>query len=370
MKRRKLVGLFAAGTASAGALAACSRQTQFPGASIAQVNQPRVEWRMATSWPESLDVVYGNAKLICDRVSEMTNGNFSITPFPAGGIAPALEILETIQAGDVECGHTAGYYYTAKNPALAFATSVPFGLNPAQHQAWLHSGGGLELIRELYAEFNTINFPAGSTGNQMGGWFKRKISSPSELEGLKMRIPGLGGQVMQRLGVEVQNLPPAEIAPALERGDIDAAEWVGPYEDERLGLHKAAQFYFYPGWHEPGTTYELLVNQTAWERLPTEYQQALATASFEAHAKMLSRYDAVNNQALQRLINGGTQLTPYSEAILDRAYQAARELLEELAGGNPSFRKVYNAWNQFRLRIYAWNSVNERSFANYVFTQG
>lgn len=368
MKRRKVVGLF--GLATTSALAACTRATRFPGASVAQVDRPRIQWQMATSWPESLEIVYSNAKLIGDRVSELTNGNFTITAFPAGGIAPALEILEAIQTGEVECGHTAGYYYTSQNPALAFATSIPFGLTPMQHQAWLHSGGGLDLLRELYADFNTINFPAGSTGNQMGGWFKRKINSSQELQGLKMRMPGLGGRVMERLGVEIVNLPPAEIAPTLERGGIDAAEWVGPYEDERLGLHQAAQFYVYPGWHEPGTTYELLVNRSAWERLPGDYQRALELASFEAHTRMLSDYDTVNNQALERLVAGGTQLTAYADEVIESAREAATELLNELASGDESFRKVYQEWDTFRRRIYAWNSVNEGSFANYVFTRG
>lgn len=369
MKRRKLINLF--GLATTSALAACARSPQIPGANVARVvTQPRIQWRMATSWPESLDIVYGNAKLIGDRISELTQGNFTITTFPAGGITPTLEILETIQNGDVECGHTAGYYYTSLEPALAFATSVPFGLSPAQHQAWLYGGGGLELIRQLYADFNTINFPAGSSGNQMGGWFKKKIATPEELKGLKMRMPGLGGRVMERLGVEISNLPPAEIAPAIERGDLDAAEWICPYDDERLGLNRAAPFYYYPGWHEPGTTFELLVNRASWERLPKEYQQALATASFEAHTRMLSLYDAANNQALRRLIAGGTELIPYSNAILDRARQATTDLLSGLASSNENFRQVYREWDNFRRGIYAWNSINERSFANYIFGEG
>lgn len=367
MKRRQLISRMAIGATTAGTLAACSRQDQVFSPTVQQVAQPRIGWRMATSWPESLNIVFGTAKLICDRVSQLTNGSFAITAFPAGGIAPPVEILDTVQAGSAECGHTAGYYYTAKNPALAFATSVPFGLTPNQHLAWTYSGGGLDLLREIYADFNTINFPAGSTGNQMGGWFKRKVSSPADLKNLKIRMPGLGGEVMKRLGAQVQTLPPDEILAALERGSVDAAEWVGPYEDEKLGLHKSAPYYYYPGWHEPGTTYELLVNLTAWNQLPKDYQQALRTATSEAHLTMLSQYDAANREALQRLISGGTELTAYSSEIIGSARQEAFELYEEFANQDAGFQKVYDQWNAFRKGIYQWNRINEQSFADLIF---
>ncbi|GAB4383752.1 MAG: TRAP transporter substrate-binding protein [Elainellaceae cyanobacterium] len=322
---------------------------------------------MATSVPETIDIVFSNIQRICDRVRELTKGNFVITAFPAGGIAPPLEIMDTVQQGNVECGHTTSIFYIAKNPAFAFATGVPFGLNSAQQMAWLYGGGGLQLIQELYTDFNIINFPAGSTGNQMGGWFKRKIQSLSDLRGLKMRMPGLGGEVLKRLGAEVQVLPPNEILPALERNDIDAAEWIGPYDDERLGFNKVAPFYYYPGWHEPGSTYDLLINQTAWNQLPSEYQQALEVATYEAYLTMLSQYRAVNREALQRLTSSGTELTSYSKEILDGAQQATFEFYEEFAGKDSSFRKVYSQWNTFREGIYQWDSVNERSFAEFAF---
>lgn len=369
MKRRRLLSQVAVGALSAGTMAACSRSSKFLSSSDQQTNRPQLEWRMATSWPESLDVVFGITKLICDRVNQLTQGSFVITSFPAGGIAPPLEILDTVQAGTAECGHTAGFYYTAKNPAFAFATTVPFGLNPSQHMAWLYGDGGLELLRKLYADFNVINFPAGSTGNQMGGWFKKKVQSLAELKDLKMRIPGLGGKVMQRLGVNTQNLPPAEIATALERGNIDAAEWVGPYEDEKLDLNKVARFYYYPGWHEPCTTYEMIVNLSAWNGLPQEYKEALAVASFEAQTMMLSRYEALNRQALQRLVKGGTELVAYSPEILNGAEKAAYGLYEEYASQDASFREIYNQWNSFRSGIYEWNRVNDLSFANFAYTR-
>ena len=368
MTRRRLLGHGALGATGAGFASACSRSRQIftPREGGGDGRSPRVEWRMATSWPENLDIVFGTAQLICNRTSELTQGNFSITAFPAGGIAPPLEILDTVQGGNAECGHTAGYYYTSKNKAFAFATSLPFGLNPQQHLAWLYGAGGIDLVRSLYADFGVINFPAGSTGNQMGGWFRNKIGSMSEMQGLRMRMPGLGGEVLKRVGVEAQNMPPNEILLGLERGNIDAAEWVGPYEDEKLGLNQHATYYFYPGWHEPGTTYELIVNLDAYERLPEEYRQALQVASFEAQVCMLSRYDAANRESLQRLIDGGTELTAYTREILGEVQQAANDLYAEYASQEPSFRDIYNNWNAFREGIYRWNNVNEGSYAELI----
>lgn len=364
MKRRQLVRQVAIGAASASTLVACSRNNQLLSSNGQQSNNVRVEWRMATSWTESLDVVFGTSKLLCERVSELTNGNFLITPYPAGGIAPPLEILDTVSTAQAECGHSAGYYYTAKNPALAFATSVPFGLNPSQHFAWLYGGSGLEALRKIYADFNVINFPGGSTGNQMGGWFKKQLQSLDEIKGMKMRVPGLGGKVWKQLGAETQNLPPAEIGPALEQGKIDAGEWVGPYEDEKLGLNKSAQFYYYPGWHEPGTTYEFMVNKPAWEKLPKDYQTALSVAAFEAHTKMIARYDALNREALQRLEKGRTKLVLFSPELLKAAEKTAFSIYEENASSDATFRELYTNWNTFRKAIYEWNHINESSFAN------
>lgn len=367
MKRRELVKNLAIGGATTGAVAANSRTLL--AQSPTQPAQPRIEWRMATSWPESMDILFGTVKFFCDRVSELTNGRFTITPFPAGGIAPPLEILNVVQAGTIECGHTAAYYYVAKNPAFAFATVVPFGLNTYQHLAWMQSGGGLEITRKLYADFNTINFLIVNTGIQMGGWFKKEVKTVADLKGLKMRMPGLGGQVMKQLGVKSQNLPPAEIVPALERGGVDAAEWTNPYEDEKLGINKVAPFCYYPGWHEPGTNYELIINRNAWERLPKAYQEAIQSAAMEAHLLAIARYDAGNRSALQRLISSGTKFVPFSREILVAAQKATFELYEEKATESKSFKDVYMQWNDFRQKIYAWNRVNELSFAEFVLPQ-
>jgi TRAP-type mannitol/chloroaromatic compound transport system substrate-binding protein len=364
MKRRRFISNTAIGATGAAALSACNRTTPTPTGPTN--TQPTIRWRMATSWPKSLDTIFGGADLVCKRVGEMTNGRFTITPFAAGEIVPGLQVLDAVQAGTVECGHTASYYYIGKNPALGFGTAVPFGLNAQQQNAWLYQGGGLEAMQKLYSNFGVINFPAGNTGVQMGGWFKREIKSVADLKGLKMRIPGLGGDVMSRLGVNVQVLPGGEIYLALDRGAIDAAEWVGPYDDQKLGLNKAAPFYYYPGWWEPGPTLEVLINRKAWDRLPKEYQSIFKTAAYEANINMLAQYDALNRQALGKLVAGGTKLTPYSKEIMQAAQKASFDLYEENASKDATFKQVYEQWKAFREQIYKWNGVNELSFANFA----
>lgn len=367
MKRRQIVNYLTAGGGSAIALAACTSGT--PVASQSEAGTPAlpsITWRMATSWPQALDTIYGGAVTVSERIKAMTDGRFTIEPYAAGEIVPGLEVLDAVQAGTVECGHTASYYYVGKNPALAFETAVPFGLNAQQQNAWLYHGGGIEEINKLYADFNVISFPAGNTGTQMGGWFKREVNSVSELQGLKMRIPGLGGKVMAALGVNVQVLPGGEIFLALDRGAIDAAEFVGPYDDEKLGLADAANFYYYPGWWEPGATLNLQVNQAAWDKLPSEYQEALRTATYEANINMLAKYDALNGAALKRLVAKGVQLTPYADEILQAAQTAAFDLFEESASNDGTFKTVYEQWKTFRTEVYGWNRVNELSFARFA----
>lgn len=365
MKRRNLLRYAATGTGSAIVLSACSRaNSELP--TVASSSQPNIRWRMATSWPKSLDIAFGTADLVCRQVSAMTNGRFVITPYEAGELMPGLEVLDGVAAGTVECGHTASYYYVKKNPALAFGTTIPFGLNAQQHNAWLHDAGGLELIRQLYADFGVTTFAGGSTGAQMGGWFTRKIEAAEDLKGLKMRIPGMGGQVMKRLNVNVQVLAGNEIFAALEKKQVEAAEWVGPYEDEKLGLNRIAPYYYYPGWWEPGTTYEFQVNRSAWASLPADYKAIFEAATLTAHLRMLTQYDAANGEALERLVLGGTQLIPYSPDVVESARKATFDLLEETASQEPSFGQVYQQWKSFRDRVYKWNRVNEWSFANFT----
>jgi TRAP-type mannitol/chloroaromatic compound transport system substrate-binding protein len=367
MKRKQLLKLAIAGTAAGATLTACRRSDSTAGSGG---NLPPINWQMATSWPISLDTIFGGATTFAERVAALTGGKFKITPRPAGELAPPLEVLNVVSQGAVPCGHTAGYYYVGKSPAAAIGTSLPFGLNAQQQNAWLYEGGGLKKLQDLYArKFGVIQFPAGNTGTQMGGWFRKEITSLADLQGLKMRIPGLGGQVMGKLGVTVQNLPGGEIFQALQTGAIDAAEWVGPYDDEKLGLNKVAKYYYYPGWWEPGPTLEVQINLKEWEKLPPEYQEVIRTAALEANMIMLARYDARNNEALQRLVKGGVILRPYSEQILAAAEQASFALYDEFAAKDADFKAIFTEWKQFRDRIYAWNTINESSFARYSYSK-
>lgn len=366
MKRRNLLGYTAAGTGSALVLGACGQTTVQTPPTPTNLSQPTVQWRMATSWPKSLDIAFGTAELVCRKVSEMTDGRFVITPYEAGELVPGLEVLDNVSNGTVECGHTASYYYVKKNPALGFGTAIPFGLNAQQHNAWMHDAGGLDLIRKLYSDFKVITFLGGSTGAQMGGWFTREVNSVKDLKGLKMRIPGMGGQVMKQLGVDVQVLAGNEIFAALEAKKIEAAEWVGPHDDEKLGLNRIATYYYYPGWWEPGTTYEFQVNQAAWDQLPADYKAVFEAATLTAHLRMLTQYDAVNGEALERLSLGGTKLTPYSQDLIQSARKVAFELLEQNASKDATYKEVYQQWKGFRDRIYQWNRINEWSFASFA----
>ncbi|MGL4610489.1 MAG: TRAP transporter substrate-binding protein [Trueperaceae bacterium] len=357
MKRREFLKY---GTASAATLGLTQTIAQ-------SADLPELEWDMATSWPTSLDTIFGGAQVLAERVAAITAGKFKLNPRAAGEIAPATEVLNVVEQGAVPCGHTASYYYVGRSPVMAFGTALPFGLNAQQQNAWLYDGGGLAALQEYYANnFGVIQFPAGNTGVQMGGWFRKEINTVADLQGLKMRIPGIGGEVMSRLGVTVQVLGGGEIFQALQTGAIDAAEFVGPYDDEKLGLNKAAEFYYYPGWWEPGPTLEFQVNLGEWEALPVEYQEAIRAASYEANLTMLARYDARNNEALQRLIEAGVQLRPYSDEILKAAEETANALFEEYKASDADFATIFDQWRAFRTRVQAWHNINEGSVSRYT----
>jgi TRAP-type mannitol/chloroaromatic compound transport system substrate-binding protein len=350
MERRSFLKKAAAGLAVGSAAAPSLAQT---------ASLPNIQWRMAASWPKSLDTLYGGAEHVCTRVAEATGGKFTIKPFAAGEIVGGLQVMDAVQNGTVECGHTAAYYYFGKDQTFAFGTNIPFGMNARQQYAWYYHGGGLELMRDFYRDYNIITHLAGSTGCQMGGWFRKPIKSVADLKGLKFRIGGTGGTVLARLGVVPQQIAGGDIYPALEKGTIDAAEWVGPYDDEKLGFYKVAKNYYYPGWWESGSSLELFVNTKAWASLPKEYQAILEAACGEAYAWMLSKYDALNPAALKRLIANGVNLAPFPNDVLAACYKASEENYAEIASKNAKFRKVYEPWKKFRDEQVQWFSIAE-----------
>ncbi|MFQ5600817.1 MAG: TRAP transporter substrate-binding protein [Candidatus Krumholzibacteriia bacterium] len=365
MERRVFLkkALTAAAAAGGAAMSACARRESGP----AVVTHPHVTWRASSSFPRALDTLYGSCEVLAERIAALSDGRFRIRTYPAGEIVPGLQVMDAVQQGTVQVGQTASYYFTGKNPALAFDACVPFGLSSRQQTAWLYEGGGLELMRGLFADFNIISFPAGNTGTQMGGWFQRELHSVSDLQGLKMRIPGLGGQVMHRLGATVQVLAGGDIFPALERGAIDATEWVGPYDDEKLGFYKVAKLYYYPGWWEPGPSLSFYVHRAAWDRLPKTYQMIFETAARDAAVTMQARYDARNPPALARLLQNGVQLRPFPADIMQAAHRAAFEILEEEASKDATYRRIYEAWKRARAEAYDWFGTAELAYASFAF---
>ena len=357
MERRKFLKTAALGAAT-GAVSAPA---------IAQ-SLPTIQWRLAASWPKSLDTLYGTAELIARRVGELTDGKFQIRPFAAGEIVPALQVLDAVQAGTIECGHTATYYYFGKDPTFALGTSIGFGGNVRQNYSWWYFGGGREAMAPLFSEYGCVAMAAGSTGCQMGGWFRKEINPVKDLEGLKFRIGGMAGLVMAKLGVVPQMIGGPDIDPALEKGTIDGAEWVGPYDDEKLGFNKLAKFYYYPGWWEAGPISMLLINEKQYNSLPKPYQAALQAASGEACSWMTAKYDAQNPAALRRLVASGTRLKPFPKPVMEACEKAAYELYDELQAKSEHWKRIYPAWKKFRDEQFLWFRVAEMSYDGYAFS--
>ena len=331
---------------------------------------PEVKWRLASSFPKSLDTIFGGAVTISERVAKATNNKFQIQTFAGGEIVPAFGVVDAVQNATIQCAHTAPYYFFGKDPTFAFGCAIPFGMNYRQQNAWMYHGGGLALMREFYKGYNIINFPAGNTGAQMGGFFRKEIKTVADFKGLKMRIGGTGGLPLQKLGVIPQQIPGGDIYPALEKGTIDAAEWVGPYDDEKLGLYKVAKYYYYPGWWEGGPELDLFVNQKAFDDLPKDYQAILEAACYEANVDMMAKYDALNPAALKKLIAGGVKLQPFSNDIMAACYKATTEVYDEIASKNEKFNKIYGPWKAFRAEQVSWFQVSENRFDNFMIAAG
>jgi TRAP-type mannitol/chloroaromatic compound transport system substrate-binding protein len=358
LDRRKF--LKTAGVAGVGAASALAAP-----AIAQQANAGEIRWRLASSFPKSLDTIYGAAEYMAKRVADATGGKFQIRVFAAGEIVPAFDVVDAVQANTVEMAHTAGYYFIGKDPTFAFDTAVPFGLNSRQQSAWLYAGGGRELMNEFFKTYNIYAMPCGNTGTQMGGWFRKEIKSVDDLKGLKMRIGGFAGNVLSKLGMIPQQIPGGDIYPSLEKGTIDAAEWVGPYDDEKLGFYKVAQHYYYPGWWEGSAQLSAMVNVEQFNALPKEYQAILESACADAHSYMQAKYDVQNPAALRRLIAGGTKLHAFSPEIMAACLTAANQLYDETAAANPRFKKVYDAWRVFRDDELQWFNVAESAFDNF-----
>jgi TRAP-type mannitol/chloroaromatic compound transport system substrate-binding protein len=355
MKRRQFLKVAGAGLAT----------TAVAAPAIAQ-SMPEVKWRLTSSFPKSLDTLYGAAAEFSKAVAEATDNKFQIQVFASGEIVPGLQAADAVSNGTVEMCHTASYYYFGKDPTFAFGTAIPFGMNKRMVDAWNYFGGGIDLQNEFYKKFNIIGFPAGNTGAQMGGWFRKEIKSLDDLKGLKMRIGGFAGRTMAKLGVVPQQLAGGDIYPALEKGTLDACEWVGPYDDEKLGFHKVAPFYYYPGWWEGGPMLHNFINIAKWNELPKNYQSIVQTASYLANTWMMAKYDAQNPPALKRLVAGGAKLAPFSQPIMDACFKAASEVYDETTKANADFKKVYDSYMAFRSDQYLWWQVAEYSFDTYM----
>jgi TRAP-type mannitol/chloroaromatic compound transport system substrate-binding protein len=331
---------------------------------------PTIKWRCASSFPKSLDTIYGAAETAAKRVGEITGGKFQIQVFAAGEIVPGLQVADAVQNGTVECGHTAPYYYIGKDPTFAFGTAVPFGLNQRQYDAWWMFGEGEKLYNEFLKEYGITSILCGNTGAQMGGWYRKEIKSPADLKGLKFRVGGFAGQVLTKLGVVPQQIAGGDIYPALEKGTIDAAEWVGPYDDEKLGFNKVAKFYYYPGWWEGGPALHFFNNTAKWNELPAEYKAALTAACHEGNTWMMAKYDAQNPAALRRLVASGTQLRPFPKSVMDACYNAAMELYKETSAKNAKFKKIYDNMVAFQKDQILWFRVTENTYDNFMATAG
>ena len=353
-----------AGGAGLGAAAA----TTLAAPAIAQPS-PKINWRCTSSFPKSLDTIYGAAETMANFVKGSTDGNFTIQVFAAGEIVPGLQAADAAAGGTVEMCHTASYYYWGKDPVYALATAVPFGLNARQTNAWLYYGGGTDMMNDFFKTQGLFALPCGNTGVQMGGWYRKEINTLDDLKGLKMRIGGMGGKIIEKLGVVPQQIAGGDIYPSLEKGVIDAAEWIGPYDDEKLGFVKVAPYYYYPGWWEGGPALHTMVNLQEWNNLPKHYQDVVRSACEAANCDMMASYDFKNPAAIKKLVGQGAKLRPFSQEILQASYDAAKQTYDEISSANPTFKKIYENQLAFKKDAYLWAQLSEYTFDTFMMIQ-
>jgi len=355
MKRRQFLTTLGAGAA----VAAVAKPA------IAQ-SSPEIKWRLASSFPKSLDTLYGAGETLAKYVAEATDNKFQIQNFAAGEIVPGLANVDAVTNGTVEMAHTAAYYFVGKDPTFALYCSIPFGPNARQQNAWFYDGGGMDLLNEFGKKFNIYALPGGNTGTQMGGWFRKEINSPADLKGLKFRIGGWAGKTIQKLGGVPQQIAGGDIYPALEKGTIDAAEWVGPYDDEKLGLNKVAKYYYYPGWWEGATSLHFFINTTKWNELPKNYKSIVTAAAAYANTDVQARYDTRNPAALRRLVAGGALLRPFSQETLEACLKASNEVNAEASATNADFKKIYDNLMAFKNEGYLWWQIADYSYDSFM----
>ncbi|MBP2557738.1 TRAP-type mannitol/chloroaromatic compound transport system substrate-binding protein [Neorhizobium galegae] len=353
-----------AAVTGAGAAAA----TVLAAPAIAQ-SSPKITWRLTSSFPKSLDTIYGGAEDIAKHVAAATDGNFTIQPFAAGEIVPAGQALDAVSNATVEMCHTCSYYFVGKDPTFAIGTAIPFGLNARLSNAWFYEGNGNKFLNEFYAKHNVYGLPAGNTGAQMGGWFRKEINTVDDFKGVKMRIAGLAGRVVEKLGVVPQQIPGGDIYPALEKGTIDAAEWVGPYDDHKLGFYKVTKYYYYPAFWEGGPVIHAFMNLDKWNALPKSYQAALSDACAFANTSMMAKYDTKNPTAIKQIVSQGTTLRPFSQDILEACYKASLEVYKEISASNETFKKIYEDQVAFKKEGYLWMQLSEYTFDTFMMIQ-
>ncbi|MGB0783533.1 MAG: TRAP transporter substrate-binding protein [Marinomonas sp.] len=346
-------------------LVACGGSEKTEDAAKVEKKAETIHWKMVTTWPKNFPGLGTSADELAKNITKMSNGRLDVKVYAAGELVPALEVFDAVSRGTAEMGHSTAYYWKGKAPAVQFFSSVPFGMTAQEFNAWLDYGGGLKLWEEVYAPFNIIPMAAGNTGAQMGGWFNKEINSLADFQGLKMRMPGLGGEVLKKVGAVTINLPGSEIFTALQTGTIDATEWVGPYNDLAFGLYKAAKYYYYPGWQEPGSAVEALVNKDAFNALPTDLQEIVRTATQQANLDMLSEFTARNDAALTTLVNDHhVVLKKFPKDLLEALRVASDETLKEVAANDPMSQKVYDSFTAFLNSVSQWHDISERAFIN------
>ena len=362
MQRRSFIRTL--GVAGAGATASLALHSP----AIAQT-RPKVNWRLVSGFPKQLDTIFGAAHVFADSVREVTDGQFDIQVHAPGEIVESLGELDAVQNGLIDMAHTASYYFVDKDPTFAFGTGLPFGLNQRMTNAWLYEGDGMQLLEAFYSEYNIISFPAGNTGAQMGGWFRKEINSLEDMQGLKIRISGLGAQILKKIGAVPQFLAGGDIYEALKEGTIDAAEFVGPYDDARLGFNKVANYYYYPGWWEGGVALMNMINLQSWDALPNPYKAAIRSASALANVTMMARYDTLNPPTLRKLVAEGTILRPYTHDILEACFVASEAIYEEISAKNARFKLILDSYMEYRREAYMWFQRSEYSQDTFLMMQ-